>query len=103
MLKTGKEDSICNSTGEKESIMAPNLWFHERLYKRDLDGNKTTKGGVEDCLQEALKLQNELRSQKPLNSQLFPVLRQKPKEKIDKPVALKRHREENYHGNIYIL
>lgn len=72
MLKTG-EDSICNSTGEKESIMAPNLWFHECLYKRDLEGNKTTEGGVEDCLQEALKLQNrasETKSHRTHNSPL---------------------------------
>ena len=39
MLKTGK-DSICNSTDEKASIMAPSLWFHEGLYKLDGEGKK---------------------------------------------------------------
>lgn len=56
--KTGK-DSIWSSTGEeKASIMAPNLWFREGLYKLDGEGNRTTEEGVADCLQEALKLQN---------------------------------------------
>lgn len=100
MLKTGK-GSICNNTSEeKASIMAVNIWFHEGLYKLSGEGKKQLRKKYRTACRKLSNCKSrapETRSTRTHDSALYYGRSQKRK------TPLKSHSEEDNHSNIYTL
>lgn len=92
MLKTETPSIYNSNVKEKASIKTPNLWFHEGLYKLDGESKNQERRKERTAHRSSQTTEHSFRSQKPQDSRLFLVLRQKPNEKT---VALQSNSEED--------